>query len=199
MLWGVYYLTNKPVTPTFFPSITQINSNDHITWSIEKKNILIEYTDYQCPACKNFHDYIKSNLATDKNITEKITFVSRNFPLYQIHKDAFLSGYSVEAAGRQDKFFEMADQLFATQSDWADKPNPQAYFLKLAEKLRLNTDQFRKDMVSQEIKNKVDNDLKTGESVGIDSTPTFFLNGYKLQFSTFDEFKQALLNPPSVK
>ena len=192
-LFIIYYLINAQNQKTY-QEINQVKSTDHLKWSTAKKNLLIEYSDFQCPACKSFNDYITKELDNDKSITNKVSFIFRHFPLYQIHQDAFEPAYAAEAAGRQGKFFEMADLIFASQKDWENNPNQKQVFVNLAKKLELNLDQFAKDYDSQETINKVQSDLKSGENVGLDSTPTFFLNGKKLEINSFDNFKKILLN-----
>lgn len=176
-----------------------VAANDHIKWSPDKKIILTEYSDLQCPACKSFHDYIKAQLETDSsesaNLRKSITFVYRHFPLLTIHRNALAASYAAEAAGKQEKFFEYSNILFEKQADWENLSNPQDKFTQYAKDLKLDTDQFKKDMNSQEVKDRVQKDMTDGNALGVDSTPTFFLNGKKLEnLTTFDQFKQALLD-----
>ena len=117
LLYGVYKLINQPVI-TDFPQTKQLKSTDHVKWSPEKKNILVEYSDLECPACRNAHNIIKSIEASgsaDFEITKKVTFVYRHFPLFQIHTKANVAAYASEAAAKQGKFWEMTDILFKNQ------------------------------------------------------------------------------------
>ncbi len=175
--------------------MTKIDARDHVKWSPDRKNILVEYADYQCPACKEFHQFLASFEATgsaDAAITKKVTFVYRNFPLFQIHKNAYPSAYAAEAAGKQDKFWQMYDLLYKNQEKWSELPNPTDYFVGLAKQLGLDTEQFKTDMSSQEVKNKVEADLQSGELAQISSTPTFFYNGQQLELQSYDQFKKIL-------
>ena len=195
LLFGVYKLVNQPVQ-TDFPQARQLKTNDHIKWASGRKNILVEYSDLQCPSCKGAHDFLKTveaSRSADFDITKKVTFVFRYFPLYQIHDKAYLSAYAAEAAGIQGKFWEMTDLLFTNQQVWSIGGDPlKEYFLKYAEELKLNVDQFSKDIGSSKIKDRVNQDLLEAEQMGIDSTPTFFLNGKKIEVSLFDELKKML-------
>lgn len=196
-LVGAYKLTNTG-TPVSYINVTKVNANDHIKWSAEKKNVLVEYSDFQCPACKTYHDIMKPFEATgssDFRITEKVTLVYRFFPLYQVHPNAYVSAYAAEAAGRQGKFFEMADLLFDTQDQWKNLGDPVNFFVKLAGELKLDAAKFKSDMNSSEVKQRVDDDLASGNNAGVNSTPTFFLNGKKLDaIRSFEEFKKLLLS-----
>ena len=194
-LFIAYSLTNKPTTETNFPQMTKIDARDHVKWSPDRKNILVEYADYQCPACKELHAFLAGFEATgsaDAAITKKVTFVYRNFPLFQIHKNAYPSAYAAEAAGKQDKFWQMYDLLYTKQDEWVELANPTDYFLGLAQKLNLDLNKFKTDMNSQEVKNKVKADLESGELAQIDATPTFFYNGQKLDIQTFNQFTEIL-------
>jgi len=197
LLYGVYKLINQPVI-TDFPQTKQLKTSDHIKWSPKKKNILVEYSDFQCPSCKSAHDFLKTVEASgsaDFDITKKVTFVYRYFPLYQIHDKAKISAYVAEAAGIQGKFWEMSDLLFDNQQSWSASNDPQnEFFLKYATELKLNIDQFKKDSDSTDVKNRVAEDLREAEQMGVNSTPTFFLNGQKVDVNSYDEFKNLLKN-----
>ena len=196
LLFGVYKLINQPVQ-TDFPQTRELKSNDHIKWSSDKKNLLIEYSDFQCPACKNAHNVLKTIEASgsaDFNITKKVTLVFRHFPLFQIHDKAYLAAYASEAAGKQGRFWEMTDLLFIN-NQWETSKDPKNEFINFAKELGLDLEKFKKDIDSSEVKNKVYENLKEGEQMGISSTPTFFLNGQKLDnIKSFDELKTMLKN-----
>lgn len=182
-----YKLTSAPPV-SVYPEINAIKPDDHLTWSPDKKNILIEYSDFQCPSCRSFHTLLKQ--IEPKNVT----FVYRHFPLPQ-HQNAALAAYAAEAAGNQGKFFEMANLLFDKQDDWSKLADPKDYFVRLASQLGLDPTRFKSDMDSQTVKNKVYKDLASGNTASVNATPTFFLNGKKLDnISSFEEFKKLLLS-----
>ncbi len=194
LLFGVYKLVNQPVQ-TDFPQAKQLKANDHFKWSPDSKNILVEYSDLQCPSCKGAHDFLKTIEASgsaDFEITKKATFVFRYFPLYQIHDKAYLSAYAAEAAGIQGKFWEMVDLLFNNQQTWSTSNNPKDFFLNYAGELKLDVNKFKKDSESTDVKSKVSEDLREAEQMGVSSTPTFFLNGQKVDVNSYNEFKNVL-------
>ncbi len=198
-LFVVYKLLNVG-SEKIYQDINMIKLGDHVKWSQRKKNLLVEYSDFQCPACRNMYllmNGFESTKSAQLAITKKITLVFRNFPLYQIHEDAFDSAYAAEAAGLQGKYFEMADILFEKQDQWAGKTDAKTYFIQYAKSLNLDIGKFQEDMASQKVKDKVQADLSQGEAAGINETPTFFLNGKKLQFQTVEEFIQILQNTPN--
>lgn len=187
----VYVTTSTPQKVEVVESAKTVQATDHIKWSPEKKQILVEYSDLQCPACKAYHDAIKAQIETS-GIPKKITFVYRHFPLDQIHPNARGAAHAAEAAGKQNKFFEYADLLFAKQEEWGKEKNPREYFMNLAKELKLNEEQFAKDLDSQEVRQKVANDANLAVAARVNATPTFFLNGVKVDVRSFDEFKTLL-------
>ena len=197
LLYGVYKLINQPVV-TDFPQTRELKLTDHIKWSAEKKNILVEYSDFQCPSCKGVHDFLKTVEASgsaDFDITKKVTFIYRYFPLFQIHDKANVSAYAAEAAGIQGKFWEMGNLLFDNQQSWTgSKDAMNEYFIKYAKELKLDVEKFKKDSDSTEVKSRVSTDLREAEQMGVNSTPTFFLNGQKVDVNSYNEFKTLLKN-----
>ena len=149
--------------------------------------VLIEYGDFQCPACGTYHILLKQ---LQKDFGDKMQLVYRHFPLKNIHKNAVLAASVTEATGKQGKFWEMHDILFERQKEWAESDKAQELMTGYADELKLNLDQFKTDLNSQEVKDKVEKAYVEGTTVGITSTPTFFLNGARLQNpKTYDEFK----------
>lgn len=185
----VYISLNKPED---YSQVTKIKTTDRIKWSPEKKNILVVYSDFLCPACKMFNDVLsqlESTKSADFVLTKKITFVFRHYP---IHEQSFPITYAVEAAGLQGKYYEMIDLIYKNQESIAKSSNLEEALNKLAQELKLNMTQFNKDIKSPEVVNKVNTDLQSGQKAGINATPTFFFNGKKLEFKTLEEFKKLL-------
>lgn len=196
-LFGVYKLVNKPEV-TYFSQANEVKVDDHIKWSPLKKNLLVEYSDFQCPSCKEAHGFLNSIDASgsaDIDISNKVTLVFRHLPLYQIHDKANVSSYAADAAGIQGKFWEMTDLLFENQTSWSTSNDVlKEYFIEYAKKLKLDIDKFTKDFESQEVRSRVAQDLREAEQMGVASTPTFFLNGQKVSVNSYTEFKTLLKN-----
>ena len=197
-LWGVYAMTSSPEKISF-PEVNSIKNDDHVKWSKEKKNILVEYADLQCEACRAFHGFFKKwekeDPKTFAQVKQKVTFVQRHFPL-SAHKNSQQASYAAEAAGKQGKFFEYVDVLFREQPTWDKITSAQELeklFLSYALESKLDTTQFQFDMKSSEVRDKVASDMAQGNAVGVNSTPTFFLNAEKqTDVRSFDEFKTKL-------
>jgi protein-disulfide isomerase len=153
------------------------------------KAILVEYGDFQCPACGAYESML-DRLQSEFN--GQLQFVYREFPLTQVHQNAQLAAQAAEAAGLQGKFWEMHDKLYATQRDWSDQPNSQALslFKSYAQSLGLNVPKFSSDINSSAVTTKIANDVSSGNLSGIQGTPTFFLNGKDAGYpQNYDEFK----------
>jgi protein-disulfide isomerase len=178
---------------TVYPQVKTILPTDHTKWSKAQKHILTEYADLQCPACQQAYLYMKSNVDNDKTITDNITYVYRHFPLQQ-HKNSKVVAYAAEAAGKQGKFYEFVDVAFTTQRDWENLENAKAkeYFENVAKELKLNVEQFKADENDNNLHKVVDDSYNTGLVVDVNSTPTFYLDGKKVNVDTFDNFKALL-------
>ena len=140
---------------------------------------LVEYSDFQCPACRSYYPIVEEFL---KQKGEEVTFVYRHFPLPQ-HGNAFPSAQASEAAGNQGKFFEMYSKLFEGQDEWATLSAAKAFevFKKYASELGLDMVRFESDYNLKEIKAKIQNSYKGGVALKVDQTPSFFLNGKKIE------------------
>ena len=88
----------------------------------------------------------------------------------------------------------MADALYNKQAEWSSLSDPKNYFINQAESLKLDTEKFQKDMDSKIVKDKVQANLTEAESIGVNATPTFFLNGKQVNLRSIDEFKKLLLS-----
>ncbi len=134
---------------------------------------IIEYSDFQCPACQIYH-YVVEKLIASSSVP--IRFVYRHFPLDQ-HKNAISASLASEASNEQGKFWEMSALLFENQTDWAEESDPNPIFLSYAKQLALDTEKFKIDMASSSLKKKITDSVDEGFKIGINSTPTFFING----------------------
>jgi protein-disulfide isomerase len=167
-----------------------IENGNHLSASASASATLVEFGDYECPACSVYSPLIKK-LLTD--FSGKINFVFRNYPLSQ-HKNAQISSQVVEAAGIQGKYWQMHDKLFETQTDWVNSTDPISVFIGYAKELNLDIKKLEKDMSSDAIKNIIQNDTSDGNTVKLTETPTFYLNGVKIDGLTggYEQFKEKI-------
>lgn len=183
----------KPKTSNNGSSSTQTN---HVKGAGTTGVTLLEYGDYQCAYCQQFQPLVKQVLET---YGDRIKFQFKHFPLEQAHKNARAAARAAEAASLQNKFWEMHDLLYDNndpngQSGWVASDNAVTYFEQFAQKLGLNMDQYRKDFASSKVNDLINEDSAGGTELGITGTPTFFLDGKKLDPSptTLDSFKTAI-------
>lgn len=153
----------------------------------DAKIVLIEYSDFQCPACRSYYPMVKK-LAQE---VPNLAVVYRHFPLSQ-HTNARPSAQAAEAAGQQGKFWEMHDMLFDNQQHWADLRGSAETFQGYAVALGLDIDKFKTDYNSAAAKTKIEADYQSGAR-DINGTPTFFVNDKKIQNPrNYDEFRSIL-------
>lgn len=193
-VWGMVKLASLPKIDRSAPDTTvydlKIGPTDWVKGNRDARVVLVEYSDFQCPACGFYYPLLKQ---LTEEFGDRVAVVYRHFPLKQIHKNAVLAAQAAEAAGLRGKFWEMHNLLFENQSIWSKALNPKSTFTEYAKRIGLNEGKFESDLESRDTKNKVDMDYIFGAGLGINSTPTFFLNGRKLiNPRSYEEFKQII-------
>ncbi len=178
---GLPSTSNAPVSTNILVSkgdyeTSGIDNGIYLPASSSAKVTLVEFGDYQCPACGEYHPLVKQLLT---EFSGKVNFVFRNFPLSQ-HANSSISAQAAEAAGLQGKFWEMHDKLYEAQNDWSVSNDAKTIFVGYATTLGLDIDKFKTDIDSSVVKDKVQSDTRDGNLININATPTFYLNGVKL-------------------
>jgi len=169
--------------------INAVSPSDWTKGNKEAKVVLVEYSDFQCPACAYYQPLFKK---LSEEFGDKITFAYRHFPLRQ-HQNARLAAYAAEAAGRQNKFWEMHDLIFENQNRWENRGDAENIFTGYARTLGLDIDEFKNGLSSKEIKDKVENDYQSGIRSNVNATPTVFLNGEKIKVPpNYDELQNII-------
>jgi protein-disulfide isomerase len=148
----------------------------HIRGNPNAPVTLEEFGDFQCPPCGSFATYSEQLL---KEYDSRLRIVFRNFPL-PAHEHAREAALAAEAAGMQGHFWEMYDVLYREQVFWSYAPNTRELFESYAGTIGLNLDQFKKDMDGEKARERVDSDHARGDSLGINVTPTLFINNQPL-------------------
>ena len=186
-IFGLSKLDNAPQKSS--PTLPAVSKKDVTVGNKQAKTVVVEYSDFQCPACATYDNFVNQLL---KDYDGKILFVYRFFPLTSIHKNANLSSQAAWAANLQGKFKEMKSQLFNHQNDWGEKNNARDIFIEYAKTIGLDTDKFQKDMDSNDTKKVISDSENSALTLGINSTPTFFINGTQQSFGTYQELKQLI-------
>jgi protein-disulfide isomerase len=174
----------------YVPGVNEILADDHVFGKADSTVTLVEYADFECPACGQEYPIIKK---LEDAYGGKVRFVYRNFPIPG-HVNGIPAAYAAGAAGLQGKFFEMEGLIFTHQTDWSTAVSAALATILdgYAKSLGLDMGKFHSDMSSDAVKAKVDKDAQSGVKAGVDSTPTFFLNGVQIQSRTYAEFKGKL-------
>lgn len=168
-----------------------VSDSDWSRGSASAPITLVEYSDFQCPACAAYYPVVKQ---LHEAYGDQLRIVYRNFPLTQIHPNAQLAAQAAEAAGNQGKFFEMHDALFEGQRTWSGLADPTDTFVGYAYALGLDLEQFQADLTGTAVKQAIADDLASGTRSNVDSTPTFYLNGTEItaNIQGFDLFKAVI-------
>ncbi len=161
----------------------------HVKGNPEAEVVLVEYSDFQCPACAQFAPYIKDIM---EEHGDNLRFEYRHFPLINIHPQAVPAAKAAEAAGVQGKFFEMHDKLFENQNTWSKSSNPTGLFRQYAEEIGLDMDLFNRHMGSSIIADAINESFNDARGRGFTGTPTLLLNDKEMEFTSFDEFRSQI-------
>jgi protein-disulfide isomerase len=163
----------------------QVSDKDHMEGNIQASIELVEYGDYQCPYCGQAYPIIKN---IRKKFSNDLKFIFRNFPLSEIHPQAKLAAVASEAAGRQEKFWEMHDILFENQ-----RRLYHSALMEYAQTIGLEIEQFSKDLENSNLIEKVEADFESGLRSGVNATPTFFIDGEKYNGSWKEDFLEEYI------
>ena len=162
---------------------TPVGAGDHIEGKTSATITLVEYGDFQCSHCGEAYPLIKKLI---KEFHDELLFVFRNFP-DETHPESMIAAQAAEAAGLQNKFWEMHDLIFEQQEQLTE--DNLIYF---AESLNLNVHQFENDRNSQNVLSKIESDIESGIRSEVEGTPTFFIDDKRLE--NYDETYKSLAN-----
>ncbi len=169
-----------------------VRDSSHMTGKKDAKVTIVEFGDFQCPACGAAFPVVEQVLSSYKDNPE-VNFVFRNFPLESIHPNARIGSEAAEAAGDQGKFWEMYRKLYEKQAEWSSQLAPLDTLVGYAGELGLDTGKFRTYITQHLATDIIDADIKDGENLTINSTPTFFINGeINRKILSLEEFKTKI-------
>jgi protein-disulfide isomerase len=171
---GLFAIANKSAPAPTGDKSKIIRDTSHKQGSGDVQ--LVEFGDYQCPACGAAYPNVKQ---LQKDYDGKVTFYFRNFPLTELHPNAMAGANAAEAAAAQGKFWEMHDRLYEKQAEWStlSAGDVTAKFVDYAKDLGLDADKFKKALDGKELQSVIDQDVADGTALGINGTPTFYFNG----------------------
>jgi protein-disulfide isomerase len=173
------------------PTQAQVRDNSYVSGAKDAAVTLVEFGDYQCPACGQAEPIIEQ---IRKDYADKsFRFVFRNYPL-SMHPNAQPAAQAAEAAGAQGKFWEMHDALYSNQNAWANLSDPTSQFEQYAKQVGVaDMNKFKNELASHAYAAKIQADQKDGDTLGVSATPTFFLNGKKMEgVQDYNALKQQI-------
>ncbi len=142
---------------------------------------IVEFSDFQCPGCKTYQALVNQVLQL---YPKDVKLVYKEFPLAEIHANAVGAAKAALAAARQGKFWEMHDMMYQNQDELGMNELKQ-----YAENVGLDVPQWQKDFSSPEVQQQLTREADEGRAAGVDSTPSFFVNGRRITAGTIEEFK----------
>lgn len=177
-------------TKTSTSEVTSTGSNN-VYGKQDSKVTLTEYVDFQCEACYAFYPTVKEVKELYK---DKVKFQIKNFPISSSHPYARMAASYAESAARQGKFFEMHDMIFEGQPVWSKNRDPATILDRYAQDLGLDMTKLKEDVKSKEVNAVINADLAEVKKLGGDGTPTFALNGKKIENpeNTVEAFSKVL-------
>jgi protein-disulfide isomerase len=148
-----------------------INEKDHVLGPASAPVTLVEYGDYECPDCLNSQPIVQE---LRRRHGDRLRFVFRHFPQSSVHPHASAAASAAEAAGEQNKFWEMHETLFKHQKEFGDID-----LSHLALRLGLEIYKFESSLGRDMHRRRISQDYESGVLSGVKGTPTFFINGVR--------------------
>ena len=171
------YRSAKPETPpaaNVSPTPSTAANFRHVRGEASAPVTLEEFGDFECPPCGALYPELKK---IEEEYGSRLRVVFHHFPLISLHKNALQAAHAAEAAGVQGRFWEMHDKLYENQTTWSEARDLVPIFVDYAKQIGLNTDKFMKDLNGEQVAQRIFQDGKRSHSLGVNSTPTFYVNG----------------------
>lgn len=186
----VVTITNNGSTTTLpGPAPASALADDSHVLDAGDSAVLVEFLDFECPACAAFEPHVD---ALRSEFDGRLTYAVRYFPLPG-HPNSVNAAIAVEAAARQDRFEPMAGLLFERQAEWAGVPSSQApLFREYAEELGLDLERYDADVADPAVLERIEADVAAGTALGVQSTPSFFLDDHKLELQRFEDLREVV-------
>jgi len=174
------------------------NIADHVEGKADSKVLIVEYGDFQCPSCEGAYPNVKTLM---EEYGDRVGLIFRNFPLTSIHPNAKAAAAAAESAGLQGKYWEMHDLLYGNQNSWKDLNTSQRTdaFVSFANQLNLDSTKFKADLSNADVTKKINFDMTLGKANDASATPTFYINGEKLDETTAGGIVQGDLTAVKAK
>ncbi len=152
---------------------------------------VVEFIDFECEVCRAFYPYVEQ---LREDYEGRIEFAVRYFPMPG-HPNSVPAALAAEAAGQQDRFEEMYARLLETQEEWhgTSGVDQAPYFRGLADELGLDLDAYDAAVADDETVMRVAADFEDGRALGVEGTPTFFVDGEVIELTAFEDLERAVV------
>jgi protein-disulfide isomerase len=196
---GGYALYNMQDTPApkpgpiggAKPTISPGALPAHVRGEANAPVVLEEFGDFQCPVCGIFYKTLKQ---VESEYGSRLAVIFREYPIQSLHPHGLEAARAAEAAGLQNRFWEMHDLLYENQDTWAKESDTRPIFVGYAKSLGLNVEQFTNDIDGNIASTRNLDDQKRAGDLGVRSTPTIFINGKPLTDRNIDGVRTAINN-----
>ncbi len=148
---------------------------------------IVEFVDFECPACGYFAPRLRSLVEASGG---SVALTIKHLPLADIHPNAYLAALGAHCAQAADRFWEYSDRLYADQARLASAAD--AFLLETAREMELREDEFRGCLESPAARRSVEADVDLARRLGVRQTPTFFINGKRLDGPDWDLLEGAV-------
>jgi protein-disulfide isomerase len=148
-----------------------LGERDHVVGSETAPVAIVEYGDYECPFCGAAHPVVK---ALQRELGDNLRFAYRHFPLSQIHPHSFQAAEAAEAAGAQNRFWQMHELLYEHQNRLGTQD-----VLAYTSAAGVELEPVAEDLAERHHAQRVREDFLSGVRSGVNGTPTFFVNGLR--------------------
>ncbi len=187
---GFFWLSSDKEAAETADTSSTVAPPTHLVGKQDAAVKLVEYSDFQCPACGSYYPIVEEVIEKYK---DRISFEYRHYPLITVHRNALAAARASEAAGKQGKFWEMYRLLFTNQSEWSESDDSRIVFENYAKQLGLELETYNADFASSETNDSINASIREFNKLGLPkSTPTFLLNGKKIQPRDLEDFSRLI-------
>jgi len=174
-------------------TLAPIPNSGHAMGSDSAPVEVVEFADFECPACGSFATLTEPDVRDRLVKTGLIRYRFMDFPLTQIHRNTWPAHRAAWCAGEQNKFWEMHDALFMNQDRWNGETTtrPDAVIGGLASQLGIDMKQYTSCVETRKYQAQIQANVAEGDKRAVGSTPTFFIGNTKVSTAlSYDEFKK---------
>ena len=174
MLWKSSRQSGPPANTSTNGSEPPSAQSPHVRGNPNAPVTMEEFADFQCPSCGAYYSEVKK---IESEFGDRLRVIFRERPLVPRHQFALIAAQAAEAAGLQNRFWEMHDKLYENQKTWSEARDVVPMFVDYAKQIGLDPDQFMRDLNGDVVATRIFQDGKRAHALGIEGTPTFIING----------------------